>query len=235
MGSIFQFKQFDVDQRDCAMKINTDGVLLAATVAVDNPIHILDIGTGTGVIAMMLAQRFLYTHVDAVEIDEMAFQRAVENFSSSAFADRISGHYGSYEILDGLGFYDLIISNPPFYTNALHNPDARKKLARHADVGFFDNLIQFAIRNLSNEGQISLILPNELAEYVEVKGTEFGLFVHEIWNIRSYSHTDIIRKIITLKKSKPVRVNNSDFHIYDEKGVYSSAYQSLLQPFFLAF
>src|SRR5690606_5311480 len=164
MGSVFRFKEFEINQEGCAMKINTDGVLLGAYVQANNPYRILDIGTGTGVIALMLAQRFQDANIDAVEIDIEAYQTSLDNFKNSPFASRIQGNLGSFEDLQVANKYDLIVSNPPFYTNSLHNPDARKKIARHADFDFFKKLLDFAKTNVSDKGQLDLILPNELAE-----------------------------------------------------------------------
>src|SRR5690606_24319032 len=135
-------------------------------VQAESPVRILDIGTGTGVIAMMLAQRFPQACVDAVEIDQDAFHAACAIFQNSIFHSRIKGFLVSFEELEYSEKYDVIISNPPFYTNSLHNPDARKKLARHTDFDFFYKLLAFSAERLSLTGQLNLILPVELAEYV---------------------------------------------------------------------
>src|SRR3954467_12793908 len=124
---MFQFKQFAIDQTGCAMKINTDGVLLGALAEADKPQHILDIGTGTGVIALMLAQRFTIAMVDAVEIDEQAAETAKSNFENSVFANRVNLYAEGFEsYLSRLDKqYDLIVSNPPFYINSLESPEAK--------------------------------------------------------------------------------------------------------------
>lgn len=235
MGSVFRFKEFEVNQEGCAMKINTDGVLLGAIVHADNPAHILDIGTGTGVIAMMLAQRFHHAWLHAVEIDKDAFTRSISNFQNSPYSTRVEAFLGSFEGLHISVKYDLIVSNPPFYTNSLHNPDERKKLARHTDVVFFDKLLDFAHQNLSNHGQLSLILPVELAEYVIVQGENIGLYLSKSISIKSFEDSPVIRNIITLTKSIVDHTVKEDFVIYEEKGVYSAAYRTLLKPYFLAF
>jgi len=235
MGSVFRFKEFEVNQQGCAMKINTDGVLLGATVHTSNPSHILDIGTGTGVIALMLAQRFQHAQVDAVEIDADAYQTSLKNFKQSPFSSRICGNLGSFENLDVANKYDLIVSNPPFYTNSLHNPDARKKLARHTDFDFFDKIITFANTNLSDNGQLELILPVELAEYVIDKGSCQGLHLIKLIAIKSFSDSEVIRHIISLSRKTTEAVMKEEFVIYQEKGIYSEAYRTILKPYFLAF
>src|ERR1700733_3404653 len=119
---MFHFKQFSVDQSGCAMKINTDGVLLGAITQADDPKTILDIGTGTGVIALMLAQKFANAQIDAVEIDESAAKTAGRNFENAIFNDRLNIYpSGIRTFFEGHpeNKYDLIVSNPPFYINSL--------------------------------------------------------------------------------------------------------------------
>lgn len=235
MGSVFRFKEFEINQEGCAMKINTDGVLLGAYVQANNPYRILDIGTGTGVIALMLAQRFQDANFDAVEIDIDAYQTSLDNFKNSPFASRIKGNLGSFEDLQVANKYDLIVSNPPFYTNSLHNPDARKKIARHADFDFFKKLVDFAKTNLSDKGQLDLILPNELAEYVINEGKRQGLHLIKLVAIKSFSDSEVIRNIISLSRQTTEAFKKEEFVIYQEKSVYSEAYRTILKPFFLAF
>jgi tRNA1Val (adenine37-N6)-methyltransferase len=235
MGTVFRFKEFEVDQQGCAMKINTDGVLLGASVQINNPQSILDIGTGTGVIALMLAQRFRNAKVDAVEIDAEAYQTSLENFKNSSFTLRIRGNFGSFENLVVSTKYDLIISNPPFYTNSLHNPDARKTLARHADFDFFDKLLIFTHTNLSENGQLTLILPIVIAEYVVNNGERLGLYLNRSIDVKSFSDSEVIRNIISLGKQQVKVIQTEEFVIYQEKGVYSEEYRTILKPFFLAF
>lgn len=234
MGSVFRFKQFSVDQQGCAMKINTDGVLLGALVDVTQANHILDIGTGTGVIAMMLAQRNASSLVDAVEIDEEAFLRAGLNFESSPFADRLSIYKGSFEELKSEKKYDLMVSNPPFYTNSLHNPDDRKRLARHTDIGFFEKLLSYGQCCLTEIGSLVLILPYELSLEIIDRAISYGLYLSRRINVYSFLHGECVRSIITLDRNKCI-AQEHDFVIYKEKGIYSELYRDVLKPFFLAF
>ncbi len=235
MGSVFRFKQFEVDQRDCAMKINTDGVLLGAISIGEQPKYILDVGTGTGVIALMLAQRFEEACVDAVEIDEAAYLRAKENFGNSKFSVRIHSYYSSFEDLEPAKLYDLIISNPPFYTNSLHNPDVKKSLARHTDHDFFRKLLSFSYDKLSPIGALQLILPTELAIEVTEMGTEMGFFLKHKVEVRSFENTESIRQVINLCKTKYMDVSSEELIIYKAKGEYTDHYKKLLSPFFLAY
>ncbi|WAC40317.1 tRNA1(Val) (adenine(37)-N6)-methyltransferase [Pedobacter sp. SL55] len=132
MKNIFRFKQFEVDQSDCAMKINTDGVLLGAMVQHENAERILDVGTGTGVIALMLAQRFPKAQVHAVEIDEQASATASRNFENSVFSERLTNNNISIEQFNSPEKFDLIVTNPPFFVNDYKNAEPKKEIARHA-------------------------------------------------------------------------------------------------------
>jgi len=236
MGSVFRFKQFEVDQRDCAMKINTDGVLLGAVVEGEQASHILDIGTGTGVISLMLAQRFGDAVIEAVEIDEAAYLRADANFKSSKFADRLSIFYNSFEDISSSTIYDLIVSNPPFYTNSLHNPDEKKKLARHTDQDFFLKLLNFSWARLTDRGSLQLILPTELAKEVVDMAFKIGFSLSRVLDVRSFEESESIRQIITLRKNMAaVDLIKADIIIYKSKGEYTEAYKRILSPFFLAY
>lgn len=234
MGNIFRFKQFEVEQQGCAMRINTDGVMLGAIAQYSNPLHILDIGTGTGVIAMMLAQRFPGAMVDAVEIDEPAALRAGQNFSASPFANRLRAVHTSMEAYDASKKYDLIISNPPFFVNDLKNPESRKSVARHADENFFEVLVLKAEMLLSAEGLLWMILPVKQADFVIDKARAQNLVLLKEISICSDISKPMIRKIICLGRGA-APLKQERFYIYEAEGVYTDAYKHLLKDFFLAF
>lgn len=235
MGSVFKFKEFEVNQEGCAMKINTDGVLLGSLVEAGYPVRILDVGSGTGVIAMMLAQRFPDALVDAIDIDEVAFLRSEENFMKSRFADRMTAYCGDFETLESSNRYDLIVSNPPFYINTLHNPDQRKRLARHTDLDFFKRLIRFSKERLVEGGSLQLILPTDLSEDIKAYTDSEELSLTRVINVQSFSETETIRKVLTFSKAKNGSQQCRNFVIYHQKGIYSQDYRSVLKPFFLAF
>jgi tRNA1Val (adenine37-N6)-methyltransferase len=234
MGSIFRFKQFEVNQEGCAMRINTDGVLLGAAVQHSNPLHILDIGTGTGVIAMMMAQRFPGALVNALEIDGPAAVRAEQNFSASSFAGRLHAVHISMEAYDTSEKYDLIISNPPFFVNDLKNPEDRKSMARHAGENFFEALVLKARTLLSADGLLWLILPVKQADFVTAKARTEGLALLKEISICSDVSKPVIRKIICIGRV-PAPLEQKRFYIYESEGVYTEAYKHLLKDFFLAF
>jgi tRNA1Val (adenine37-N6)-methyltransferase len=233
----FQFKQFSVDQTSCAMKINTDGVLLGAIIGADKPATILDIGTGTGVIALMLAQRFIKAKIDAVEIDMDAAKTAEMNFKGSPFDNRLNVYPFSFETyFDQFPEkkYDLIVSNPPFYIRSLKSTGEKKTLAKHTDVDFFEKLIKCVADNLSPPGNCWLIMPVTLTDVIVELGANHCLYPQKVIDIHSYTHSDAHRVIMCFGFNK-VLVQITKFTIYKSVGVYSEEYQKLLQPYFIAF
>ncbi|MGN0019585.1 MAG: tRNA1(Val) (adenine(37)-N6)-methyltransferase [Sphingobacterium hotanense] len=235
MGSVFQFKQFAVDQQDCPMRINTDGVILGAYASTHSPQHILDIGTGTGVIALMLAQRFEDATVTGVEIDELAAHTAKENFTASPFVDRLELVNSDIFLWNPSINYDLIVSNPPFYINSLHNPDARRKTAKHTDVAFFEGLLRFVALYLKSTGKLQIIVPVELKDFLVSMAATQGLHLLEELKIRSFDDAEPIRLILSFAKTQIIEISSEDFVIYRNRGEHSDAYRQLLKPFFLAF
>lgn len=237
MPGVFRFKQFKVDQTGCAMKINTDGVLLGALAEADQPQTILDIGTGTGVIALMLAQRFADAKIDAVEIDETASATATRNFSGSPFTDRLNLYANSFESYLNKHpdrKYDLIVSNPPFYINSLESPGARKRLAKHTDQQFFETLIETVAKHLVTIGSFWLILPLETSQLVKGLSSKYGLSVKKVINVLSYPGSEPHREILVLTLGGEQEADEQ-FVIYAEPKVYSEQYQNLLTPFFTIF
>jgi tRNA1Val (adenine37-N6)-methyltransferase len=234
MGSVFKFKQFQVDQSGCAMKINTDGVLLAAVVNHGAPMAILDVGTGTGVIAMMLAQRFPLARVDAVEVEEQAANQASTNMKASPFADRLRAIHADVLDFNVVKRYDLIVSNPPFFVNDLKSTELKKGIARHTDESFFIKLLMKVSFFLSAEGAFWLILPVKQAQWLVDQAVLFNLFPRFIYHIHSDEDKPEIRQIICLSFNK-VKVEECQLFIYESRGVYTETYKSLLQDFFLAF
>ncbi len=234
---MFQFKQFSVDQTGCAMKINTDGVLLGALAEANNPTSILDIGTGTGVIALMLAQRFNIAQVDAVEIDGAAAQTAGKNFKNSPFGSRLNIYTADFvDLFDQYPEkkYDLIVSNPPFHINSLESPAAKKSLAKHTDERFFESLIKGVIGHLTSNGSFWLILPLQTAELIESIIKQHTLHLKETISILSYPGSKPHREILVLTLDDVTEAERK-FVIYDTPKVYSKEYQHALKDFFTIF
>ena len=237
MKGVFRFKQFSVDQTGCAMKINTDGVLLGALTEANDPGNILDIGTGTGVIALMLAQRFTSAIIDAVEIDEGAAQTAGRNLENSPFAGRlnifplsIQGFFNEYPDRK----YDLIVSNPPFHLNSLESPKAGKSLAKHTDGDFFEDLISGVAKHLTKNGVCWLILPLQAAELASNIAGRNGLYLQKKITIHSFEGSEPHREILVLGFME-TSVEVSKLVIYKAVNNYSEEYKQLLQPYFINF
>lgn len=219
------------------MKINTDGVLLGALADAVEPKTILDIGTGTGVIALMLAQRFQNAIIDAVEIDALAAETAGRNFDNSPFAQRLTIYSSGFEQFFDLYLdkkYDLIVSNPPFYINSLKSPQKEREVAKHADKDFFETLIKTVAKHLSDTGVFCLVLPIDTAELVKSMGNSYCLYMNKQVDIRSYPHSDTHRLILCLSLQNR-DVKESGFIIYDAPGVHSASYRTALKDFFTIF
>lgn len=159
-ATFFKFKQFTVHHDLCAMKVGTDGVLLGAWAHAHNPGHILDIGTGSGLIALMLAQRF-DARITAIDIDKNAFMQAEINFNNSNWQNRLQASHISLEEyeLSNTTKFDLITSNPPYFIDSLKNPDKNRQTARHAENTFHEDIIRFSVEFLSPSGKLCIILP----------------------------------------------------------------------------
>jgi tRNA1Val (adenine37-N6)-methyltransferase len=234
---MFHFKQFSIDQTGCAMKINTDGVLLGVLADANEPQHILDIGTGTGVIALMLAQRFANAIIDAVEIDKAAAHTARANFQNSQFNNRLALYAHSFESYfsnHAQKKYDLIVSNPPFYINSLESPEAKKNTAKHADADFFENLVKAVSAHLTATGSFWPILPLDTAELVKNIAQQNNLYLQKTIAIKSYPDSNPHREMLVLglKDHKAV---DEEFVIYKEEKLYSDAYIDRLKDFFTIF
>jgi len=234
---MFQFKQFSVDQTGCAMKINTDGVLLGALAEAHKPQNILDIGTGTGVIALMLAQRFSNSTIDAVEIDASAAKTAGTNLKNSPFADRLrlfplsfEGYFDTHPDRK----YDLIISNPPFHLNSLESPQAKKSLAKHTDNVFFERLIQSVARHLTTTGLCWLVLPLQAAELVKGLAVQHNLYPQKVISIHSFNYSEAHRQILVIGNDK-IKYDEAKFVIYEKPNHYTELYSDTLKDFFTIF
>ncbi|MCD8742044.1 methyltransferase [Mucilaginibacter roseus] len=237
MAGVFRFKQFGVDQSGCAMKINTDGVLLGALAGEGQSQSILDIGTGTGVIALMLAQRFALAQIDAVEIDDDAAKTGLNNFEGSPYRDRLSVHHQDFNTFFAENpekRYDIIITNPPFYIDALTSPTAKINQAKHADRNFFEDLIRGISNHLTETGTCWLVLPVNTAAFVETLLIGHHLHLQKTIIIRSYADSEPHRYIIAIGIAD-TEPTSEQFLIYDAPKVYSRQYIDTLKEFFIVF
>ena len=176
----FSFKQFTIHQDKCAMKVGTDGVLLGAWADVSKSKRILDVGTGTGLIAIMLGQR-TSARIDAVETDKNAYMQACSNVRNSPWGSRIQVHHTSFQEYAAQTncSYNHIVSNPPYFINSLKNPGKSKETARHTSTLSYDDLLINAFSLLDDEGILSVILPYEESKLFIIMAQEVGLFCNK--------------------------------------------------------
>ena len=182
MKPAFTFKQFAICQDRCAMKVGTDGVLLGAWARVEHCRHILDMGTGTGLVALMTAQRSS-ADIVAIDLDADAVAQATENVASSPWSNRIQvleadarELANSTQLLAGSQLFDAILCNPPFFENSLKCPDSARTMARHTDTLSFDELACSASRLLAPDGELSVVIPYDRAHDMTVSAACCGLF-----------------------------------------------------------
>ena len=182
-SACFRFKQFTVWHDRCAMKVGTDGVLLGAWCPVDSRASVLDVGTGSGLIALMLAQRIQGAQITAIDIDAGAVEQAKYNFDVSPWADRLECHQTALQELEGEGIYDLIVSNPPYFQDSLKNPDSQRAMARHTDTLSYEELLKHGARLLTQEGIIALVLPIEAEQQIIALAQIYGLYPTHITHV----------------------------------------------------
>lgn len=235
MSSPFKFKQFEVHQDRCAMKIGTDGVLLGAWTSLESqPDSILDIGAGTGLIALQMAQRATAETIDAIELDESAYEQCVENFEASPWADRLfCYHAGLDEFMDEIDeSYDLIVSNPPFYSEEVTSGNTSRDKARQNISLPFNELLEGVSKLLSKNGLFSVIVPfKEEIQFVGL-AKEFGLHLQRIIRVKGNPNTDFKRSMLEFGflETKP---ETDELTIELERQQYTKDYISLTKEFYL--
>jgi tRNA1Val (adenine37-N6)-methyltransferase len=231
----FKFKQFHVNQDRCAMKIGTDGVLLGAwTPLINNPYNVLDIGAGTGILSLMLAQRSNAEQIDAIEIDEDAYEECVENFEASPWGDKLfCFHAGLDEFVDEPeDEYDLIISNPPFYTDDYKTDNTSRDLARFEDALPFEELIEAAALLLSDNGIFSVIIPNKEEERFVSMCKELDLFPLKITRVKGTPTSEIKRSLLAFCRMEQTPLID-ELVVEISRHNYTPEYIELTKEFYL--
>ena len=233
---MFKFKQFTLNQDRCAMKIGTDAVLLGAWCPIDNtPKSILDIGAGTGVLALMLAQRTNADQIDALEIDEEAYEQCVENFEASAWADKLfCYHAGLDEFVDEPeDEYDLIISNPPFYSEDFKTENEQRDLARFQDAMPFEDLIEAADLLLSENGLFAVVIPYKEEERFIDLCAEYELYPVKATRVKGSHKTPIVRTLLAFKRFELSVLTADELVVEINRHEYTDDYINLTQDFYL--
>lgn len=218
------------------MKIGTDGVLLGAWTPIQiNPNSILDIGTGTGIIALMLAQRSSATQIDALEINEDAYEQATDNFENSKWNDRLyCFHAGLDEFVEEPeDEYDLIVSNPPFYTDDFKSETEKRNLARFADMMPFEDLIEAADLLLSKNGIFSVIIPFKEEENFLAIAKKYDLYPLKITRVKGTPTTKIKRSLLAFSRNEIDEFLVDELIIETARHIYTSKYIELTKDFYL--
>lgn len=231
----FTFKQFTINQDRCAMKVCTDACILGASTDVENVNTILDIGTGTGLLSLMLAQR-TNAQIDAVEIDEDAYQQAVMNVKESRFSEKIEVYHQRIQDFTTTETYDLVISNPPFYQQSLKSSDVKANKALHAVELSLDELIDSVLRLLSINGKFVVLLPPFEVEKLIRIAQKKGLYLSKKMLIRHDESKPIFRVIATFLTQKVHNLEEKTLIIHKEDGkTYSDEFRALLKDYYLIF
>ena len=235
-NNYFQFKQFKIVQQKAAMKVGTDGVLLGAWAEVHRAKTVLDIGSGTGVIALMLAQR-TKADITGIEIEKNASAEASENAKNSPWSHRIEIRNSSFQEFAEItkNTFDLIVSNPPFFIDSQRTTDPNRAIARHNHLLPLPDLSDGVSKLLSSEGYFSLILPVEPAEQFIALAIQRNLFLCRLTELKSNAHKPTHRYLMEFAKS-PQKVENNCLTIYENDGSdFTKEYKLLTRDFYLNF
>lgn len=233
-NSWFQFQQFRVNQDRCGMKVSTDAVLLGALVQAKSPKRILDIGTGTGVIALMMAQRFSNANITAVELDSDAASQASENFEESDFSARLELVHGRVQDYDSTGKFDLVVSNPPYFSNHLPTSNLKRQRALHTDSLSFHDLVEAVERNSSADGEFWVILPPKESAVLEEMLFNKGFYCSKSVLIQDNPRLKFHRVVSSFSKHQKER-QVEEIALKNEKGSFSEAYKKLISGFLLGY
>ena len=244
----FTFKQFEIQQDRCAMKVGTDGVLLGAWA--EGGQRILDIGSGTGLISLMMAQRFPEAQVWGIDIDPDACMQARENVAASPFADRVGISCCALqnlseehlvreseelmEMKEGEGnLFDAIVSNPPFFVNGLKNPDSKRAMARHSDSLPFPVLMKGVRRWLSDEGVFSAIVPADVLESFVSEAYCSGLSLVRQCGVKTVERKQPKRYLVAFSKRRAGMMDKCTEIMTDSEGNRSEWYAKITEEFYL--
>lgn len=234
-NNYFSFKQFTIYQDQCAFKVGTDGVLLGAYADVSGTKSILDIGTGTGLIALMLAQRS-GADIVAIEPDENSLRQACSNISQSKWKERIIAVNSSLQDFEpDTHKFDLIVSNPPFFSDSLKNPDKGKAAARHNDLLKNEDLLIGVNRLLATDGRFQVIMPYAEGIILIADAQEYGLYCNNILKIKPLPTSEIRRLILTFSRQKQKASETFLTIEHGRRHEFTEEYKNLTKDFYLKF
>lgn len=233
-NNFFQFKQFRVEQQRAAMKVGIDGVLLGAWASFDHETNILDIGSGTGLLALMAAQK-CGAFVDAVEIEPEAALEARTNFEASPWSTRLKLHQTSFQEFQTETRYQHLISNPPFFDETPRSDNAKRDKARHSESLSLSDLLQKSASLLHPDGKISLVLPVDKEERLRSLARENQLYLNRCAKVFPDSNKQAHRILVELS-FRPKPEEHDQIYIREAaSGVYTAQYRAITREFYLAF
>ena len=235
-NSFFQFKQFTIHHDRCAMKVGTDGVLLGAWTNIENAQRIIDIGTGTGLIALMLAQRNQQATILGIDICENAISQAKENAKNSPFSQKINIENTSVQNFakQNQHVFDVAISNPPFFANSLQSPTRKRTLARHTETLSLISLFSSVAKLLSAEGKFSIIYPFDTLREILDCATSQGFFLQRQTTVFPTPHTRPKRVLLEFSKQSPFTpIYYNELIVETERHHYSDDFRALTKDFYL--
>jgi tRNA1Val (adenine37-N6)-methyltransferase len=234
----FFFKQFVIHQDKCAMKVGTDSLLLGAWAEGNDtrsfPERILDIGTGTGILALMMAQRFPLAKIDAVEVDNNSYLQAFENVNGSNFKQHIRLHHTAFQEFKGEFLFDLIITNPPYFVNAYKSGVPARNMARHNDSLTFEELIENVLRLLKPHGTLHLILPIQEGAYFIKLAEANSLYCYKKCEVVMRRSKPPKRWLLAFSRTYQMP-SETTLVIQDAHEVYTSEYRALAKDFLKIF
>lgn len=234
---MFHFKKFSIDDSKAAMKIGTDAVLLGAWAPCSGETRILDIGTGSGILALMMAQRNNKTKIDAIEIDNNAAFLAQQNVYLSPWSDQITIFSNPLQAFaqNKQDRYSLIICNPPFFSDSLKSPDQVRSMARHNDTLPVTELLQITSMLLTEQGKAAFIIPADAFDDWTAKALTFTLFPSAITKVKSSIHHSPHRVMVVFSRKENPDLAQNELCIYSSINTYSNEYRELTKPFYLNF
>lgn len=214
--AMFRFKQFAVRQDRCAMKVGTDGVLLGAWAS--GGARVLDVGTGTGVIALMMAQRYPEAVITGIDMDADAVGQAAANAKASPFARQVSVMQIRVQDMEptDTGRFDAVVSNPPFFSDSLQAPDRQRNMARHAETLTYADLMKAAGRLLSDDGELSVIVPFDYRRRMDDEAIFQGFFPSRVCAVKTTPKKPVRRYLLAYRK-QPCRCEQTELVIGDEQ------------------